>query len=516
MFGSLFILIVLMKKTKNLVLWYVFWGLFILWWIVALFLDSKGYDVFNNMKKVFIGWETSSSGQIILSWEDSVLTEEDLSFLSWFLDNDIKLTAKDAEWLWNIREKIAILEQIYSQQRTQEVIQLLIDAYILDNQYDKAKAFYNSLPDPIKWYLSNGLLFEIWINSFSQTTETEYNSLKILLSEYHKKGIFSDEKTLYYQTIFDLIDWKYDDAQNEMQWLIWTKYQDFVVAIQSAFNQYLSVKDVPEYYKDGLIAYELMNQWALAGAKKIAIRLVNEHPDYILPHQILANVDFLMWKWDSASRYFHQLLQMDYQERSSYLYYLWICYYHLWDYTNAVLYLAQISDSTILLDSDRYLILSYIALWESDRIFVWWQRLLWYPSVKASDFYSFYEEAFWKPYRKWKNSYYMEQNPKLVQDYLKACPLSLRWNDTQVCNYWQLWLLALQNWDLDPDLELELSRLARKYAKPWLFQLLWDVAVRNWDLEEATSSYMRALWLTNNADEKNYLKQKILEINQLD
>jgi hypothetical protein len=32
------------------------------------------------------------------------------------------------------------------------------------------------------------------------------------------------------------------------------------LAIQSAFNEYLSVKDVPEYYQDGLIAYQLMSQ----------------------------------------------------------------------------------------------------------------------------------------------------------------------------------------------------------------------------------------------------------------
>jgi hypothetical protein len=29
------------------------------------------------------------------------------------------------------------------------------------------------------------LLFQIWINSFSQTTETEDNGLKRLLNEYH-------------------------------------------------------------------------------------------------------------------------------------------------------------------------------------------------------------------------------------------------------------------------------------------------------------------------------------------
>ena len=290
-------------------------------------MDSKGYEIsWNWIQKSSTDMNSNLSWNYNETGSNSTLTEEDLSFLSWFLSNDVQFTAKDAEWLWNIREKIVILEQIYSQQRTQEVTQLLLDAYMLDNQYDKAKAFYNSLPDAIKSYLSNWLLFEIWINSFSQTTDTEYNSLKILLWEYHKKKVFPEQKILYYQTAFDLIDWNYTQAQSEMQSLMWTKYQDFVLAMQSAFNEYLSVKDVPEYYQDGLVAYQLMNQWFLAWAKKIAIRLVNEHPDYILPHQILANADFIMWKWDSSSRYFHELLQLDRQEKSSYLYYLGICY----------------------------------------------------------------------------------------------------------------------------------------------------------------------------------------------
>ena len=314
-----------MKKSETSVIGYLLWWLVVLWIIVFVFMTSKGYDF-------SFSWlnDDKGIGNSNLSWDSStgeinpVLTEDDLSFLSWFLSNNVQYTASDAEWLWNIREKIVVLEQIYSQQRTQEVTQLLLDAYMLDNQFDKAKAFYNSLPDAIKSYLSNWLLFEIWINSFSQTTETEYNSLKILLWEYQKKKVFPESKILYYQTAFDLIDRNYVQAQNEMQWLVWTKYQDFVVAIQSAFNQYLSLKDVPEYYQDWLIAYQLMNQWFLAWAKKMAIRLVNEHPDYILPHQILANADFIMWKRDSASRYFTDLLLLDRQEKSSYLYYLWI------------------------------------------------------------------------------------------------------------------------------------------------------------------------------------------------
>ena len=127
---------------------------------------------------------------------------------------------------------------------------------------------------------------------------------------------------------------------------------------------------MPAYYQDGLIAHQLMNQGFFALAKKIVLPIVNEHPDYILPYQILANTDFSMGKRASAASYFSQLLKLDPQEKNLYLYMLGVCYYQIGKYSDAVLYLAQISDSRILLDSDRYLILSYLALGEKDRVIV--------------------------------------------------------------------------------------------------------------------------------------------------
>ena len=502
-----------MKRSKRAVLWYVVIGLWIAFWIVFLFLDAKGYKIPWEKLGNFFSFQSEKPKTISL--DDAVLSEDDLEFLSWFLQDNEQLTTKDAVSLWNIKEKIIILEQLYTQQKNLEVVQLLMDAYMLDNQYEKAKAFYNSLPTRIQSYLDQWILFKIWLNSFSQTSEVEYTSLKRLLGQYHQQGIFSDEEKLYYEVWFQLIDGNYDEAINKMQWLVGTKYHDFVVAIQSAIDQYNSLKDVPDYYKDGLIAYQLMNQWFLAGAKKVAIRLVNEHSDYILPYQILANVDFLTQRRDSASRYFHQLLELDPQEKSSYLYYLGICYYHLQDFSNAVLYLAQISDQDIMIDSDRYLILSYIALWENTRVFWGWQRLLGYNTITPADYYSFFEEAFWKPYRRGESSSYLEKNGKLVQDYLTSCPLNLTGEDAQICTYGQLWLYAIENSELSPDLQLQLSRFARRYAKPEFFQYLGEVQLMKGDKSEASASFMRALWLTKDEIEKNHLKQRILEVNEI-
>ena len=169
-----------MKTSKLKLLWYILWSIIIISWIVFLFLDAKGYHIsLDSVKSIFSFANTDenpSKGSV--DWDEVVLSEEDLAFLSWFLQEDTKITTKDAASLWNIKEKIAILEQIYTQQRTLEVVQLLIDAYMLDNQYEKVKKFYNTLPEAIQWYLDPALLFKIGVNSFSQTTETEYKSLK--------------------------------------------------------------------------------------------------------------------------------------------------------------------------------------------------------------------------------------------------------------------------------------------------------------------------------------------------
>jgi len=61
-------------------------------------LDSKGYEISLNWIQ-----KPSSDMNPNLSWNNdetgsnSTLTEEDLSFLSWFLSNDVQFTAKDAE-----------------------------------------------------------------------------------------------------------------------------------------------------------------------------------------------------------------------------------------------------------------------------------------------------------------------------------------------------------------------------------------------------------------------------------
>ena len=316
-----------------------------------------------------------------------------------FLTGQELLSAEHLDELSSLKEKISLLEQLFSQQKNAETADLLIKSYLLNMQFEAAKKTYLSLSEELKKQLDPRYPFAIGINTFSQTSDTEYRALKGMLENFRQQGLFSEEERRYYAVVFALVEQRYEDAKAAIKNLSEGKYSDFAQRLQKAFEQYASMSDVPSYYQEGLIAYQLLQEGFYAPAKKIALPLLNQHPDYILPYQILAHIDFSLGKWQAAVSYFTQLLELDYQEKNRYLYHLGVAYYQLQKYSDAVLYLAQISDASILLDSDRYLILSYIALGQEERAFAGWQRLLGYPSIKKSDFYSFFEEALWKPYR---------------------------------------------------------------------------------------------------------------------
>ncbi len=228
-----------------------------------------------------------------------------------------------------LKEKIEVLEQLFDKQANSELANLLLEAYQLDKQFDTAKKFYLSLNEEMKADLDQTLDFKLGIQTFSQTSDTEYRNLKALLEQKYEQKLFSSLERKYYAIAFALADQRYDAVKAGIQELYGTKYQDFARGIQSAFDQYANLKDVPAYYQDALLAYQLMNEGFLALSKKMALPLVNQHPKYILPYQILANVDFSMGKRASAARYFSQLLELDYQEKNLYLYHLGVSYYRL-------------------------------------------------------------------------------------------------------------------------------------------------------------------------------------------
>ena len=80
---------------------------------------------------------------------------------SGFLTNEKTASLDALQTLGNIREKIELLEKVFEQQATPKIANLLLQAYVLDNQFEKAKKFYNSLASDFQNALPKEMAFII-------------------------------------------------------------------------------------------------------------------------------------------------------------------------------------------------------------------------------------------------------------------------------------------------------------------------------------------------------------------
>lgn len=476
-------------------------------WLGFLFFDAKSprwnvlsHDPSTNQSEKQEDWSEISEA----NWEiDALLNmqEEHLSL------DQIDLLA-------TIKEKITLLEQSLAQMPSFDLKKSLLDAYLLDHQYDKSRHLYASFSHLEKSQLDPKLPFRILFNSFSQTNEQEYQALLQLFQKGKENWLFSAEENLYYQVVFLLVEKKYQEAQALLPQLKTTSYAGFADALLAIFQQMKTLKDLPPYYQQGLIAFQLMKNEAFGLAKKLALPLINEYPNYILPQQILANVDFKLGNKDSALSYFQKLLEIDPSQKNSYLYHLGILNFQLENYREAVLYFSQITDDGLMLDGDRYLVLSYLKLGDEAKAIVSWQRLLGQPEIKKSDFYSFFQEALRNPYLEGRDASYLSKDPGLVKSYLAQCDKKLQKADQVICAYWKIGLQVHTAAQKSP-LLLDAKSLLKDYQNAGLYLLIWDALRESQKYEEALESYLKALKLSHHPSARNKLKKLILETKQL-
>ena len=480
----------------------IFGGVFVVFWIVFLFLESK-YHISKQIVSYVKNFPFSVQSGSTETWVQ--ITD--------FLENtpESQLSADKIETLGSLKEKIVLLEKLYQQNPSEEIKLLLINTYQLNHQYIQARKLFFTLTPEQKKKLPLASEFLIFLQSFSQSSTSEYQHLKELFDLTVKQGYLSGEEVKYYQSALDLAEGNYQQAKTLISEFIDPQYQDYKTSILTAFKQYESLQDVPSYYQDGLIALQLMNHGFYGLAKKIALPLVTQYPSYILPYQVLANSDFELGRNESALAYFQQLLKLDYQQKNNYLYHLWVLSYEIGEYSQAVMFFSQITDQKLTLDGDRYLVLSYLALDQEEKALVSWQRLIGYTELQKSDFYTFFQHAFYLPYREGKVSSYLVKDPKLVKTYLAQCKKLLWAKDQTVCEYGELGLQLQKNKEKS-DLFAQAHRLARKYQLPEFYQLQGEIFAEKGHIQHAQENYLQALKLVNTTAEREYLKSLILKL----
>lgn len=485
----------------------IIWGIFLVVLVVLLILESKFWISKQMHNLSFLNDEENSSWTTLING----IAKSELD--TRFVEASGSLESSNIETLGDIKEKIILLEKYEEAKSDFETKKLLLEAYQLDHQYLKARKLYYQLSDEERQKLDPNSEFLIFLQSFTQGSSSEYQRLKQLFSSSIQQGSLSSEAVNYYQSAFELAEGNYEKAKNLISSLQSPQYQDYKTSIETAMKQYEGLQDVPTYYQDGLIALQLMNHGFYGLAKKIALPLVSEHPNYILPYQVLANADLELGRKESALGYFQQLLKLDYQQKNTYLYHLWVLSYELGNPSQAVIFFSQITDQNITLDGDRYLVLSYLALGEEKKALISWQRLIGYPELKKSDFYTFFQTAFWKPYLQGKKASYLEKDPELVKHFLTLCKKRLQKADASVCAYGDLGYAISTGNDKAQYLS-QANHFAKQYQQAEFYLLLGEIFGEKGHIEHAQDNFLKALKLATTDEARTHIKSLILKLNE--
>ena len=405
-------------------------------------------------------------------------------------------------------ENDEFLQKVFQQTRDKEVMNLIVENYLNEYQFVKAKKFIDNLPEAYVEDLNTSLHLRVAFNSFSLSSKNASETLTSLVQDYKSKNKISNEDANRYLWVLALMNQNYERFFEISASFTSEKYKAFSSKLLWYKNQISKQMWMPQYYFDTLVSLELFNQWLFQPAKVLALYSLQKNSTYILPYQILAYANFLTNSWDTSIEYLKKLIELDPNNAEKYRFLMWVAYYRNEKYGQSAIMLSMIKNEKLRLDAERYLIRDYLYLNQSNKLISSRNKLLWYENLVASDFYTYFYEAFFHPYAEWQKYEIYTQDVELANKMLRVCSLKLTDEEKVVCMYWSIWKnIAIWSFEL---LEQSLLKLVSEYPQWYLYHALWEYYIKQWDLEKAKAYLLKAVSSTQKAAEKNQIK-KLLE-----
>ena len=433
-------------------------------------------------------------------WEEIVDSNQLLDQL--LINEEIDLDTLESE-------NDEFLQKLFQKTKDEEVMNLIIENYLNEYQFVNAKKFIENLPQDYADKVKPSLNLRVAFNSFPLTSKNISESLKSTVQNYLSKGEISDEDANRYLWVVALMNHNYDYYFSIASWFTSEKYVSFTAKIQWYKDQISKQMWMPDYYFDTLVSLELFNQWLFQPAKVVALSSLQKNTNYILPYQVLAYANFLTNSRDTSIEYLKKLVDLDPNNAEKYRFLMWVAYY--WDekYEQSIVMLSMIKSEHLRLDTQRYLIKDYLKLDQKTKLISIRNKLLWYENLVASDFYTYFYEAFYHPFSEWLPYQIYAFDTELANKMIRVCSMKLSEEEKAVCNYWIIGK-NIASWQFDW-LEESLLKLANDYPQWYLYQALWEYYIQQWDTEKAKAYLLKAVSLTKRTPEVVQIKKLLQE-----
>ena len=402
-------------------------------------------------------------------------------------------------------ENDEFLQRIFQETKDIDVMNLIVETYLDEYQFVKAKRFIESLSQTYLTNLKPSLNLRVVFNSFSLISKTISETLTMTIQNYLSKNQISTEDWNWYLWVIALMERNYDRFFEIATNFTSEEHKSFASKIQWYKDQISKQMWMPEYYFDTLVSLELFNQWFFQPAKVLALYSLQQNSDYILPYQILAYANFLTNSRDTSIEYLKKLVDLDPNNSQKYQFLMGVAYYWNEKYEQSVIMLSMVQNEKLRLDADRYLIRDYLHLDQKNKLISSRNKMLWYENLVASDFYTYFYEVFYRPYSEWTQYQLYAIDAELADKMIRICAIRLPNEEKAVCNYGSIWKnIALWRFEW---LEQSLLNLATQYPQWYLYHALGEYYLHQEDLEKAKVYLLKAVSLTQNRWERSQIKK---------
>ncbi len=406
-------------------------------------------------------------------------------------------------------ETTAALQREYQQTRDPSTAIKLLTQLTQHYNYKEAYSIFQELSNSTIKSMDPYLVMRILFNSQLVDYQTkDLNTINNMIAEFSANSLISQQDTQWYHSILLLLEWKKEEFIAQLP--IYTENNNsdlayFTKDLRQKIAQSTQWNDIPQEYSDGMIALGLFQYGYPYVAEEFSLRILQNHPNYILPKQILAYSNMILHNWRSSQSYFLQLIEQDPGNESSYQFFAGICAYRLWEYTDAVLYLDQIPQEKRSSDNIRYKLLSYLALKDRKNVAKSFQSLLDSDDIKNSDIILAREQMVFLPYLTNQSYDILINNKNLLDYYSTVC--EGKNIDKTICDIGKLADSVVRNTIVFS--ENQLKDLVRSFPKSYIYVLLWEYYLQAWDIKSAQKSYISALSLTSDPLIKQTITNKI-------
>ncbi len=405
-----------------------------------------------------------------------------------------------------------LLIQLYEQQPDNNTLIHLINTLLSQHKFDLAYSYIEkavqkdaTLLDPhthiyATFHAPSLIISQAWSIRIVEDLITDYRS---------QNRISADDYT-FYNALIRFWHQDFHGAILLLKQIDSPKYEGIKDLLLGTFEKLARQRDIPAYYSDTIIALSLMRQWYYTIAKRIASNTVLQNKNYILPYQILAYSHFITQNWDTAIEYLLILRDLERKQAQRYTFLIGVAQYWQGEHTQAIMFLNQVNAPALMIDAQRYILLSYIQRWEHARAHATRQRLLWHPSITKNDFYTYFHAVFYRPLRAWLTADMYQTNTHTVHASIQQCFTILASDDHDICHYGNAWL-ALVRWQIQQAKDI-LDQLVDQYDSGYLFHALGDYYASESMREQAEYYYQQALGRSDNDQERSLLHHKIINL----